>query len=317
VYFKNPGKAILPNVAWKETILWGGPTAGFLGPDIALAAADLDKNGVPEIIATHFFSNASAGGPPTGGKIVLYGPPLGGKWNTVNLATGTFPRVKTISANQGFPFGVQIIDLNRDGRLDVLASNHAPDNCTTQTSSAVPGRVYALEMPADGKIFDSPWVTRILKDNIRPNPSLPGATGGGRLAPGKAKAFYTSVSASGLSKPQIVVGGDEAGKVWLLRPQSSTDRTNWNYDSGLIFDINQTYGANTTQTPIASGPAAGRTKSTIGGIAVRYNRFGNSELYVPVYEAQEVRMFTFQFGGSQNALPCLAEKTIACPVTAR
>ncbi len=315
VYFKNPGSAIKADVPWKETVLWGGPAAGFLGPDIALDAADLDKDGVPEIVATHFFSNASAGGPPTGGKIVLYGAPAGGKWSDVNLATGKLPRMKDISTDQGFPFGVQFFDLNRDGKLDILASNHQPDGCTAQTSSAVPGRVYALEMPKDGKIFTSPWITHILQDNIRPNPSLSTA-GGGRLAPGKATAFYTNITNTGLTKPQIVVGGDEAGKVWILRAQSSTDGTNWNYDVGLTFDINNTYGAKTTQTPIPSGPAVGRTKSTIGGIALRYNRFGYTEMYVPVYEAQEVRMFTWQYNGTANALPCVPQQVLACPVPA-
>jgi hypothetical protein len=172
-------------------------------------------------------------------------------------------------------------------------------------------------MPKDGKIFSSPWVTRILQDNIRPNPSLPGTTGSGRLAPGKAEAFFTYKGNIGLTKPQIVVGGDEAGKVWVLRAQSSTDANNWNYDVGLIFDLNQTYGANTTQTPIPSGPAAGRTKSTIGGIAVRYNKVGYAELYVPAYEAQDIRIFSYQYGGAANQLPCLREERLACPVAVK
>jgi hypothetical protein len=314
VWFKNPGSAIQATVPWKETVLWGGPTAGFFGPDISLDIGDFNKDGIPEIVATHFFSGGTGNGPPTGGKIVLYGAPAGGRWSDVNLAAGKLPRIKEISTDQGFPFGVQIVDLNHDGKLDVLASNHAPDNCTAQTSSAVPGRVYALEMPKDGQIFTSPWITHVLMDNIRPNPSLAGTTGSGRLAPGKAQAFYSHRSLASTSKPYVVVGGDEAGKVWVLRAQSSTDVNNWNYDSGLIFDLNLTYGANTTQTPIASGPAAGRTKSTIGGIAVRYNKSGYAELYVPAYEAQSVRMFTYQFNGTTNQVPCLRPQVLACPV---
>lgn len=317
VWFKNPGTALKADVAWKETVIWGGPAAGFMGPDIALAAADLDRDGVPEIVATHFFSGSTGNGPPTGGKIVLYGAPAGQKWTAVNLSNGSLPRVKEISTDQGFPFGVQLVDLNRDGKLDVLASNHAPDNCTAQTSSFVPGRVYALEMPKDGKIFTTAWTTRILLDNIRPNPSLPGTTGGGRLAPGKAQTFYVHRSHEGVSKPQIVVGGDEAGKVWMLRAQSSTDATNWKYDVSVLFDINQTYGANTTQTPIASGPAAGRTKSTIGGIGVRYNYLGYGELYVPVYEAQEVRVFSFQNLGSAKQVACISDIRLACPAVTK
>ncbi len=312
VWFKNPGTALKADVPWKETVIWGGPAAGFLGPDIDLAAADLDRDGVPEIVATHFFSGSTGNGPPTGGKIVLYGAPAGQKWTAVNLTNGSLPRRKEISTDQGFPFGVQLVDLNRDGKLDVLASNHAPDNCTAQTSSAVPGRVYALEMPKDGNIFVSPWLTRILLDNIRPNPSMPGTTGSGRLAPGKAKAFFTLRSQESTSKPHIVVGGDEASKVWVLRPQSTLS-TNWNYDVSVVFDINQTYGANTTQTPIPSGPAAGRTKSTIGGIGVRYNYLGYAELYVPVYEGMEVRVLSYQNLGTAKKVPCISDTRPACP----
>ncbi len=312
VWFKNPGTAIQANVPWKETVIWGGPTANFMGPDIALDAADLNKDGIPEIVATHFFSGGTGQGMPTSGKITLYGAPVGGKWSDVNLATGKLPQVRDLSSDQGFPFAVQLVDLNRDGKLDILASNHAPDNCTTQTASIIPGRVYALEMPKDGKIFSTPWITHILQNNIRPNPTLAGTAGSGRLAPGKAHAFVPVKAQIGLVKPQIVVGGDEAGKVWVLRAQNNTDTTNWNYDVGVIFDINVSLGANTTQTPIASGPAAGRTKSTIGGIAVRYNSLGYAELYVPVYEAQEIRIFSYQ--ASTSPLPCMTEQRLACPV---
>lgn len=313
VWFKNPGTNLRADQPWQETVLWGGAQANFMGPDISLIMADLEGDGVPEIIATHFF-NGSSTNPPTGGKIAIYGAPLGAKWKDVNLATGKLPRVKDISSDQGFPFAVTAVDLNRDGRVDILASNHAPDNCTPQTSSAVPGRVYALEMPRDRKVFTSPWTTRVLLDNIRPNPSLPGTTGSGRLAPGKAQAFYSQRSQQGYVKPMIVVGGDEAGKVWLLRAQSSLDSTNWNYDVAMIFDLNQTYGANTTQTPIASGPAQGRTKSTIGGVAWRYDRNGYAEIFMPAYEAQDVHVYSFAYGGATRKVPCISETRLACPV---
>ncbi|WP_338846774.1 VCBS repeat-containing protein [Massilia sp. W12] len=313
VWFKNPGAAIKADQPWRETVLWGGAAAQFLGPDISLDMADFEGDGVPEIVATHFFSNASAGGPPSGGKIVLYGAPKGGKWKDVNLASGVLPRVKTISSDQGFPFGVQIADLNRDGRPDILASNHAPDNCTSATSSAIPGRVYALEMPTDRNVFVSPWRTRILLDNIRPNPSLAGTTGSGRLAPGKAQVFWPTKSQQSTSKPQIVVGGDEAGKVWILRAQSSFS-TNWTYDTALVFDLNATYGANATQTPMADGPAQGRTRSTIGGIGWRYDAYGYAEIYIPAYEARQVHVLSYRNLGSSKLWRCPQAPQPVCSV---
>ncbi|MCG8418090.1 MAG: hypothetical protein MJE77_09135 [Proteobacteria bacterium] len=66
VYFKNPGTAIKADQAWDEVVLYGGPAAEFLGPDIYLDAFDFEGDDVPEIVATHFFSGAPAvpGQPP-------------------------------------------------------------------------------------------------------------------------------------------------------------------------------------------------------------------------------------------------------------
>lgn len=40
VYFRNPGETIDPATPWDEVVLYGGPAAGFLGPDIHLEAHD-------------------------------------------------------------------------------------------------------------------------------------------------------------------------------------------------------------------------------------------------------------------------------------
>ena len=79
------------------------------------------------------------------------------------------------------------MDLNGDGKIDILCSNHQPDGSTTWPSD-IPGRVYALEQP-NGDIFGNDWTTHILLDDIRPNPSLPGAQSS-RLAPGAASAIF-------------------------------------------------------------------------------------------------------------------------------
>ncbi|HEY5950935.1 MAG TPA: hypothetical protein VIV40_35830 [Kofleriaceae bacterium] len=155
VAFINPGAALVASTPWREVVLYGGPAAGFMGPDIHLAMHDFEGDGVPEIVATHFFSGGAPNGPPTGGKIVLYGAPVGRTWADVNALQFRLPRVATLTADQGFPFDVQIVDLDRDGRADVLATNHQPDNCTPATSSAIPGRVFALSPPADGNLFTS------------------------------------------------------------------------------------------------------------------------------------------------------------------
>ena len=169
---------------------------------------------------------------------------------------------------------------------EILASNHQG----SEEFSPIPGRLYAIEQPVSGNVFSDAWTTHIILDNIRPQPNLPGRRPPGRLAPGHAKLFYPHAGLEGRVKPWILLGGDEAGKVWMLKP-SSLKRGNFNYRSAVIFDINQTYGAETTQTPTINGI----TLSTIGKLAVRNKpgKFGPAEIYIPVFEAKEIRVLSF------------------------
>lgn len=314
VYFRNPGEALDPNTPWDEVVLFGGQAAGFLGPDVQLAAHDFEGDGIPEIVATHFFSGFAGDGqgpPPTNGRIAIYGAPEGGSWADVNAALFQLPRVATLSDDQGFPFDIEIVDLNGDGSVDILATNHQPDNCSPATSSAIPGRVYALEQPADGDVFGSPWTTHILMDDIRPQPTPAPLNPPGRLAPGRAHTFYPVRFFEGLVKPWIVVGGDEAGKVWVLRPTRWFDDDSWDYHSSVVFDINDHYGEGTTQTPMVD--PFGITISTIGGVGVRYNRpdvFGWAELYIPVFEGRDIHVLSFAFG--DDLVQCPDDVTLQC-----
>ena len=87
----------------------------------------------------------------------------------------------------------------------------------------------------------------------------------------------------------------------------------------MIFDINDFYGENTTQTPLDD--PFGITISTIGTIAVRYDRPGNAgraELYIPVFEAKDIHVFSFRTptgGGGifEHQIYCAEDTTLACP----
>lgn len=323
VYFKNPGAALDPFVEWTEVVLYAGEPAGpaysGLGPDIHLDAVDLDGDGVVEIVATHFFTGdltAPPGTPPMQGKISLYGAPtVGGvtSWTNVNLSPfgTTLPLRADISTDQGFPFDVEYVDLNRDGQLDILATNHQPDNCLPFTSSPVPGRVYALEQPADGDLFNSAWTTHVLKDDIRPNPSIGAVNPPGRLAPGKAKPFWPIRLMKHYTKPWLVVGGDEASKVWVMKPVNQ-DEDSWEYKSAVVFDINEFYGPETTQMENENGVSI----STIGAVATRYNRRGpwaRAEIYIPVFEGRDIHVLSFARRGTGRRVQCTPDVTVACP----
>lgn len=300
VWFKNPGKALQADKEWEEHVLVGLPDV-LDGPEVNLDMADLDNDGVPEIIATHFFTND---------HITIFGAPEGKTWTDVTKGKGKVRR-KAIMSGHGRPFAVEAVDLDGDGRKEVLTSNHQGDNCYDMTKDPIPGRVLALEQPKSGKIFSDDWTTHVLKDNIRPNKTFPAPTRApGRLAPNKALAFWPVRSLEGKQRPWIVVGGDEASKIWVLKPKGGKDT--WAYDSHVIFDINVHYGPNTSQTLLKDPP--GIKVSTIGGLIWRYDRpgaDGHAEIYAPVFEAREVQILTFR-QGTGKAISCTADTFVGC-----
>ena len=304
VWFKNPGDALAPDEEWQETVLVGtSPAPG--GPEINMNLVDIDGDGVVEVIASHFFKHDG---------ITVYGPPQGKRWSDVDLKAGVEVRQRDIMRNQGRPFAVEIADLNLDGRLDVLTSNHQGDGCFDVTNDAIPGRVLAIEQPADGRIFDSDWRVHIIKDDIRPNPTYPPPERGpGRLAPNRALALWPQRSQEGKSKPWVLVGGDEASKVWLLRPRAP-DAQNWDYDSAVVFDINGYYGEMATQTLLED--PQGVSISTIGGLSWRYDRPGPdgfAEIYFPVFEARDIHVLSFRPQESAAAVSCPPDRVHSCP----
>jgi hypothetical protein len=185
--------------------------------------------------------------------------------------------------SQGKPFGIEIVDLNADGRVDILCTNHQPDG-SRAFPSEIPGRVFALEQPTSGAIFVDDWTTHVLLDGIRPNLSLANAQSS-RLAPGAASAIFPfsgERKQKKLQRPWIVVGGDEASKVWLLSPVTEQD---WTYNAQVIFDINEFYDSETTQTPLMD--PFGITISTIGKVIAidSKKKRGDLVILVPVFEA--------------------------------
>ena len=121
----------------------------------------------------------------------------------------------------------------------------------------------------------------------------------------------------GAVKPWIMVAGDEASKVWLLTPKSPS-KTNWEYQSAVVFDINDTYGAGTTQTIMGpAGISPGEAISTIGVPSIRYDApgpTGRAEIYIPVFEAKEVHILTLRPGSAADRVVCPPDGALACPV---
>lgn len=285
VWFRNPGIEALRadiHTAWPEHVIAHG-----LGPDVSLDVKDMTGDGIPEIVATSIFAGLSKFDNTewdSSSRVTLYGMPEGKPWSS-----GAEPRVAELVGDQGLMFSVELVDLDGDGRLDVLATNHQ------NAMEPIDGRVLGIKQPKSGKLFKDPWVVHVLKGDIRPSEAPPGQPNR-RLAPGAAKSF--SAPSGNAGKPWIAVSGDEASKAWVLKPTSEP----WVYEEELLLDINDVYGEDTTSTPLQD--PFGITISTIGEIGIREEE-EQVTLYVPVFEAQDIHVFR-----SQKSSPSLGNEGV-------
>ena len=232
VYLK-PSDPSNPTGSWSEIEV--GP-----GCDALFTVADLNNDGIPEVIAASYFtselnlfvSNSSEGfSDPKSVQTVLLD-------NTIGAA-----------------FDVQVVDLNNDGKQELLVSNHQGGNANPS------GSVYAYEIPSD--ITNASAYTRhTLAQNF------PVTQGGlNQAAPGSPQAFYPT-KASHNNPPYIVLAGDAAQIAYVLIPGT----TPFSYTVTTLFNCH----------------------STVGGIAIAdVDEDGNAELYIPCYDNNFVAVFSF------------------------
>jgi hypothetical protein len=190
VWFEKPKNAGDP---WKENIL-------VKGPDVYYTLRDIDQDGKNEIIATDFFHD----------KLYL-----------IKEEKGKFEKVE-IDKKIKRPFDVTLVDLNNDGKLELLVTNHTNK-----------GSVYVYEIPQDVK--NGEWKRHEILSNITCRIPIPSEG-----APGNAITFYPKRGMGG--KPYIFVSGDGSGKVHMLIPKKPMDPQNWEYHEKIIHQDNCTIG---------------------------------------------------------------------------
>nr|CAD7393908.1 unnamed protein product [Timema cristinae] len=133
----------------------------------------------------------------------------------------TSPEVKTVVVDDtpGQTFDVYLVDLNRDGRDEILLT--AFDKKF--------GNVHVYEIPDDFR------TQRFNRKTIATG-FVPNVLKGEAMTPGSAQVFYTSLTheRSGL-KPYILLSGDDDGKHYILVPRSQ-NKVDWTYDTILLED---------------------------------------------------------------------------------
>lgn len=181
------------NDSWKEHVI-------LEGPDVHFRLFDFDRDGTMEIIATQFFSK----------KLSIHWLE-DGKWQT-----------DIIDDQLGSAFDVEVTDLNLDGRVDLLVTNHEKNDNAA---------VFAYIQP-ETKITGK-WERKTLYTGMRP------LSGFNAMAPGEAFAFHPSESRK--NKPWIMVSGDGTQKAHLLVPKTEAT-SNWKYEHYEIANGKGTVG---------------------------------------------------------------------------
>jgi len=227
VWLKHPAKDALSGEPWQENPMGPGPDFLFCmkpGKTFALVA--------PEYIS---------------GKVV-YWYMKDGKLST---------RILDMSIGPGFSCSWE--DLNNDGHLDLLVTNHRVTN----------GSVFAYT-------FSSSEVeTAIVTRHVLATGFTPSKVKTGNASPGDAVAFRPKIKDE--TKPWIFVSGDNSNSIFMLTPKSEA-ADDWSYVTKKVADVGVDVG-----------------RPSIADVDLD----GFADIFVPLYNAKKVAHYTFTSAQSE------------------
>ncbi|CAE7277402.1 TYW1 [Symbiodinium pilosum] len=151
-------------------------------------------------------------------------------------------------------FSCSWTDLNADGHLDLLLTNHAATN----------GSVFAYTFSSDD-VAVAQVSRHVLATGFTPVKIKTGSA-----SPGDAMAFQPQINLSG--KPFIFVSGDNSNSIFLMRP-ASQDPADWNYRLEQIHDFGGDIG-----------------RPSIGDV----DNNGFADIFVPLYDLKQVAHYEFR-----------------------
>lgn len=214
LWLEHPASNALSNNPWKEHILTDGP-------DVFFKLVNLPGLKQPAVLAAQFFTS----------KLALY-------WTDGSWATSPV-QSRVIDASIGPPFDISIVDLNADGKSDVLFTNH-------DDQAQISG-VYGYEIPTNWKT--ATWTRHTIANGFK---TLEG--GPNQASPGKAQAIHPTSKYPLTEKPLILLGGDGSQMAYMIVPLSSSP-SNWSYNTTVIINLGGTVG----QVSAADVTGSGRT----------------------------------------------------------
>lgn len=228
IWLENPGTGDgVPAAPWKEHMIGRGPDVHFR----VLPATPVYPL---TIISTEFSAK----------KLSAY----------QMRSDGAF-EYKVLDNTLGSAFDIQLSDLNQDGEIDLLVSNHEGD---------AKASVFAYEFnPTTLDIKSRHTLLRGIETKQK---------GIQAASPGPIMAFHpTTKDGMQTNKPWVLVSGDGSQKAHLLVPQDDQDSSNWHYEESVIWNPKSTVG-----------------QSTIADL----DQDGVLEIIIPAYDANKIGIFS-------------------------
>jgi len=225
LWLENPGSL---TGSWTEHVI-------VSGPDVIFQVAEVDgDDSTLDVIAAQFFSS----------KLRAY---------FIKKSDATSVTSVDIDTTLGAAYSLQVVDLNADGKNELLVTTH---------ENGPKSAVYAYEIPAN---VNGTWTRHTLADasNFK-------VTEGGfnQDAPGFAYSFFPQVNSPNNKKPSILVAGDGSQTAYLMTPGAA----DFDYTIETIIKVDGVIGS------IGIGDVDGD---------------GYVEFFVPDYDKSEITAFTF------------------------
>lgn len=196
VWLEQPASDPLKAVPWKEHVLLDGPDIWFTSVDLNTSDSHF------EVFVTEFFAEDLS--------VVL-----------ISNKDAQVVTSRLIDPDIGPAYTVSLVDLNADGKQELLVSNHL---------DKAGGGVYAYEIPDD--VINGDFKKHTLAENF--TVTEPGSN---QAAPGFPYAISPHTNYTG--RPYILVAGDGSQKAYVMYPTG----TDFEYKLSVIISCKGVVGS--------------------------------------------------------------------------
>ncbi|XP_063962511.1 uncharacterized protein LOC129271434 [Lytechinus pictus] len=239
VYFKQPSSKPITSTPWDVTVLFDGPDALFRYEKMSVNSATRHA-----IFSCQYFAE----------KLVV-------SWSDSNppdFKNMNHRVIEDIVDNRYFD--AEIVDLNGDGKEDLLVSINSMSN----------GQLVAFEMPDNWAT--GTWKRHLIAEGFKPHGPI---VTEGMGSPGTTFTFKPDASTF-TNKPQIMLTGDDDSNIYVFESMDDSDPANWEYSKTAIF---------TTETG----------KGTVGAPSVGdVTGDGLVEVFVPEYSGDLLHVLKYE-----------------------